>query len=77
MRLYEEIANFIAKTAAPEKLAAFRPSKTASLRVERLVEKRKEGRITQAEDAELEHCLKIEHMMRMAKARARQRLVSA
>jgi hypothetical protein len=77
MKLYEEIANFIAKTAGPEKLAAFRPSKAASRRVEVLVQKHKEGEITKMERAELDHCLQIEHMMRMAKARARLRPVSA
>ncbi len=77
MKLYEEIVIFIAKTAGPEKLAAFRPSKAASRRVEVLVQKHKEGEIKKVERAEFDHCLQIEHMMKIAKARSRQRPVSA
>ena len=72
-----EVSRGAPKTAGPEKLAAFRPSKAASRRVELLVQKNKAGEITKAERAELDHCLQIEHMMRMAKARAGQMPVSA
>jgi hypothetical protein len=77
MKIYEELANFIAKAVGSEKLAAFKPSKSISRRVEDLTQKHKDGALSASERDELDHYVKIEHVMRMAKARSHQVALSA
>ena len=77
MKIYEELANFIATAAGPEKLAAFKPSKAVSRRVEGLTQKHKDGTLSKSERDELDHYVKIEHVMRMAKARSHKVALSA
>ena len=71
MKPYEEIVDFIAEAAGSEKLGRFRPSKAAEGRVAMLMEKQKEGKLRPVEREELEQFLRLEHIMRLAKARAR------
>lgn len=70
---YEEIIDFIASGTTPEAVVAFRPSSAARQRVAELSDRSKEGSITAEEQSELEDFLQLEHIMIMAKARARQR----
>ncbi len=74
IRAYEEIVNFIAAGTTPESVAAFRPSDIAQTRVEDLVFRSKTTGLTPEEQSELNHYVEIEHLMRMAKARAHQLL---
>jgi len=69
---YDEIIDFIAAGTTPEALVAFRPSDSVQLRVAELVERSKDGCISSEEQSELEDYLQLEHIMIMAKARARQ-----
>ena len=69
---YEEIIDFIAAGATPQALLAFRPSDGVQRRVAELVERSKQGSISAEEQSELEDYLQLEHIMIMAKARARQ-----
>jgi hypothetical protein len=69
---YEEIIEFIAAGTTPEAVVAFRPSDSVLQRVEGLVRRSKEGRISTEDRSELEDYLQLEHIMIMAKARARQ-----
>lgn len=69
---YEEIIDFIAAGTTPEAVIAFRPSDTVQKRVASLVERSKTGAISPDEQSELEDYLQLEHIMIMAKARARQ-----
>ena len=71
---YEEVIDFIAAGTTPESVIAFRPSEAAQNRVEDLVYRSKTSGLTPAEQAELDHFVEIEHLMRMAKARAHQLL---
>lgn len=66
---FNEIANFIAATS-PEKVIAFRPAPTVQKRVEELIFKEKNAHLTAEEKAELDDFMTLEHLMRMAKARA-------
>lgn len=70
---YDEIIDFIAAGTTPEAVVAFRPSDSVQQRVTELVERSKEGSISAEEQSELEDYLQLEHIMIMAKARARQR----
>lgn len=67
---YDEIIDFIAAGTSPEKVIAFRPSEKMQTRVSSLLFKEKNGTLSSDEKAELDNCMVIEHLMRMAKARA-------
>ncbi len=70
-KAYEEVVDFIASGSSPATVADFRPSEEARVRVTALVSQKKTGSLSAAEAAELEHYLQMEHLMRLAKARAR------
>jgi hypothetical protein len=69
---YEEIIDFIAAGTTPETVVEFRPSDSVQQRVAGLVERFKEGNISADDQSEPEDYLQLEHIMIMAKARARQ-----
>jgi hypothetical protein len=71
VRAYEEIVDFIAAGTTPQNVVAFHPSEAAQHRVADLLEREKEGGLSAAEKSELDHYLQLEHLMRLAKARAR------
>jgi hypothetical protein len=74
MKAYEEIIEFIASGTTPSNLAAFRPSKEAKERVANLIQREKLSQISAEEESELNHYLQLEHLMRLAKARAHQHI---
>jgi hypothetical protein len=74
-RAYEEVIDFIAESS-PGKVIAFRPSEAARARVAELIERNKEGTLSPDETSELDSYLQLEHIMRLAKARARKYLPS-
>lgn len=70
-KAYEEVADFIAAGTTPQNVIAFRPSEAAQARVEDLLAREKDGVLSPAEKSELDQYLQLEHLMRLAKARAR------
>jgi hypothetical protein len=74
IRAYEEIIDFIAAGTDPERVATFRASEEVRQRVADLVRREKSDSLTADERSELEHYLQIEHLMRLAKVRARKHL---
>jgi hypothetical protein len=74
MRAYEEVIEFIAAGPSTRKVADFQASPTVKERVGYLLRKEKTEELTPDEKSELDHYEQLEHIMRMAKARARQRL---
>lgn len=74
IRAYEEIVDFIAAGATPDEVARFQASQATRAKVEQLVAKEKESELTSDEASELAHYLHMEHLMRLAKARAQGRL---
>ena len=73
---YESLAEFIA-ALDPVKVLAFHAPDTLQERVEALLEKKQEARLTQHEQSELDHYLIYEHIVRLAKSRARLHLAKA
>ena len=71
IRAYDEIVNFVATGTTPEKVAAFCASKESKDRVAELLHREKTTGLTPDESSELDHYLQLEHVMRLAKARAR------
>ena len=69
---YTEIIDFIAEGTTPERVVEFRPSPAAQHRLEDLIEREKSTGLAPGEKAELDHFMELEHILRMAKARARQ-----
>ena len=72
VRAYEEVVDFIAAGPSSGKVVAFRPSEATRLRVAELVRREKAGALSSDEASELEHYMELEHLMRLAKARAKQ-----
>ena len=77
IKAYDEIINFIAEGTTPEKVIAFRPSEETQDRAQELLYKEKNESLTADEKSELDYFVLLEHMMRLAKARAYQVLGEA
>jgi len=71
---YDEFVDFIAAGTTPQGVIDFRPSEATKEKVAELINRQKTSSLSSEEAAELTHFLHIEHLMRLAKARARQRL---
>ena len=70
-RVYEELVDFIAGGSTPDDVAAWTPSEAARERAAELLAAEKAGILSPDDRAELNHYLELEHLMRLAKARAR------
>lgn len=75
-RAYDEIIDWLAGGYTPEALIAYHPSDTVRERVAELISRNKNEGLPATEQAELAHYLQIEHLLRLAKARARHRLAA-
>jgi hypothetical protein len=75
-RAYEEVIDFIARGGNPGTVVAFRPSEESRARVADLVTREKVNGLTGEERSELDHYVELEHIMRLAKARAQKYLPS-
>lgn len=71
IRAYDEIVDFIAAGTTTDAVARFEPSQETKDYVADLIHKEKTGSLTAEESSELDHFVKLEHLMRLAKARAR------
>ncbi|MDQ2842867.1 MAG: hypothetical protein M3Y72_17875 [Acidobacteriota bacterium] len=74
---YLELIDFIAGGSTPEQVLTFRPSADAQQRVEALLARAKEDSLSPDEETELDHFFQLEHILRVAKARAEQILARA
>lgn len=71
MKPFEEIVEFIADAVGAEKLGSFKPSKAAEKRVAALLAKQQDGTLGPGERDELQTFVQWDHVMSLAKARAR------
>ncbi len=71
IRAYEEIVDFIAAGTSPDSVAHFEASRDTKDRIANLIHREKTTGLTPDETSELDHYVKLEHLMRLAKARAR------
>ena len=74
MRAYEEVIDFIAAGTSPRRIIAFHPSAAAKQRIADLIYREKTSGLNADEKTELDHYMQLEHLMRLAKARARRQL---
>lgn len=73
-KAYEEVIDFIAAGPTAANVVAFEPSSRVKERVAELVRLEKDPGLTPNDKAELDHYMQLEHLMRLAKARARQHI---
>ncbi len=71
VKAYEEVIDFIAAGTAPNDIINFHPSLAAKDHVADLILREKSSTISSDEKSELDHYMQLEHIMRLAKARAR------
>jgi len=67
---YEEIINFLAAGITSQSLIEFKISDKVKDRVDKLIFREKNDGISSEEKSELDHYLILEHLLRLAKARA-------
>ena len=67
---YEEVAEFLA-TLDPKRLLELHPSDVVQSRVEVLIDKKKNNILTSEEKYELERYMALEHLIALAKVRAK------
>jgi hypothetical protein len=72
--VYDEIVNFLTSQPPVEEIVAFDLTSAGKLRVRKLVEKDRNGTITNSEQAELNEFMRVEGFLRKLKARAQRRL---
>lgn len=71
--IFEEIADVIASGAGRESLLRYRPSPAAQERASELLEKNRQGTLTEDERDELDEFVQADEFMRLLKARLRSR----
>ncbi len=69
--IYEELLDLLADTKDVDRLLAFRLSGDRQTRLDELLQRHRDGRLTPPERGELEEFERLEHLGRMLKARAR------
>jgi hypothetical protein len=67
-KVYDEVIEFI--VSSPQNVIAFRPSEEAKARVADLIFREKTEGLSEDEKSELDLCLQIEYLLRVAKVRA-------
>ena len=75
-RVFDEIVDFLASGPAPEDILAFMPSESLVKKAEELLWKKQNDELSESEKQELDQLMMVEHIMRLAKARARKRLAA-
>ena len=76
-KAYDEVIDFIAAGTTPRTVADFQPSAETRARVAELLQREKISGLTDDERSELDHYMQLEHLMRLAKARARRYIAHA
>src|SRR5258708_2718628 len=72
-----DVLELLASLPKPEEILALRPSERMQRRLDELLEKSRAGELSDADEAEWERYEYLEHLIRMAKATAHQKLASS
>jgi hypothetical protein len=73
--VYDDLAQFLA-SLSPRRVIAYKATPKAQARVHQLLEKNKTVGLTAEENAEMERHMTVEHIVRLAKAKALQKLTT-
>lgn len=68
---FEEVYDFLLSSPTPQQVISFRPSKTTQARIRTLLETNRLGELDSGEQAELDEFSRVEHFVRMLKARVK------
>jgi regulator of sigma D len=71
--IYDELLDVLVGNADTDQLEAFRLPSDKQFRLDELLQRNREDRLTDAERDELQEFERLEHLGRMLKARARQK----
>jgi hypothetical protein len=74
--LLDEVLEFLSGAPSPDEIVAFRPSAAMQTRVSELLDKNQAGTLSADEVVELDEYERLNHFMRLLKARTRQKMVS-
>jgi hypothetical protein len=75
-RIYDEIIDFLASGITPQSLVEFQLSDNVKEHVGDLIFREKNSSLTTDEKSELDQYMMLEHILRMAKARAHKNLAA-
>ena len=70
--VYEDLLDLLAQTADRDRVLAFRLSPEKQARLDELLERNREGLLTEEQTAELDDYERFEHVVRLLKARVLQ-----
>ncbi len=70
-RAFDEVIDFITSFPSTEQVLAYQPSHTSVQRLELLLDKKQEEQLNDEEAHELDQFLMVEHLMRIARKKAR------
>lgn len=73
LTVYDDLVDLLAESADAPRLLAFRLSDKKQARLDELLEKNREGALTDEESAELDAYERFEHVVRLLKARVLQK----
>jgi len=68
--VYQELVDYLAQTATPEQIMAFKVSNAMQKRADELLERNSDGELTPEEASELQQMLQFDRMVSLLKARA-------
>jgi hypothetical protein len=71
--VYDDLLDLLAESADAQRVLAFRLSDEKQARLDELLEKNREGTLTDKESAELDAYERFEHVVRLLKARVLQK----
>jgi len=72
---YDELLDLLAETSLAQRILDFKASPETQARIDRLLEKNRNGELSLEESSELDEFERLEHLVRMLKARVRQNLL--
>ncbi len=75
-RVFDEVIDFITSIPQPQEILNYKPSKFTQNRLDELLEKKRSGQLNDDELHELDQFVMTEHIMRIAKAKAKKSLQS-
>ncbi len=74
-RVFDEIIDFITSIPQPQQILNYKPSKSIQNRLDSLLEKKRNGQLNDDELHELDQFIMTEHIMRIAKIKAKKSLL--
>jgi hypothetical protein len=74
---FDEVYEFLLSSPTPAEVIAFRPSEETQERIKTLLDTNRTGKLTEAQQHELDEFAQVEHFVRMLKIKAHQKLKQA